>query len=55
MNDVSGLEQNRDVDDYYMHPRYSPSTFEDDIALIIVRIRLFVHPNRPSSVAGMYV
>jgi hypothetical protein len=39
LNNVSGLEQNRDVAFYSMHPRYTPSTWEDDIALIVVRLR----------------
>ncbi|EFX77151.1 trypsin [Daphnia pulex] len=36
LNDKSGLEQNRDVAFYSMHPRYTASTWEDDIALIVL-------------------
>lgn len=36
LNEESGLEQNRDVLVYLMHPRYIASTWEDDIALILV-------------------
>ena len=36
LNDESGLEQNRDVAFYSMHPRYTAKTWEDDIALIVV-------------------
>lgn len=38
LNDESGLEQNRDVEKYLMHPRWTPSTWEDDIALIVVSL-----------------
>jgi hypothetical protein len=38
LNDESGLEQNRDVEKYLMHPRYTASTWEDDIALIVVSL-----------------
>ncbi|XP_046441774.1 transmembrane protease serine 9-like [Daphnia pulex] len=36
LNNESGLEQNRDVAFYSMHPRYTASTWEDDIALIVL-------------------
>lgn len=36
LNEESGLEQNRDVLVYLMHPRYIASTWEDDIALILL-------------------
>lgn len=36
MRTDSGLEQYRDVESYDMHPRYTASTYEDDIALIYV-------------------
>lgn len=36
LNEESGLEQNRDVLLYLMHPRYIASTWEDDIAIILV-------------------
>lgn len=32
----SGLEQIKKVDSYLMHPEYSPTTLENDIALIYV-------------------
>ena len=33
----SGVEQISNVDSYLMHPEYSPTTLENDIALIYVR------------------
>lgn len=36
LRNVSGLEQNRDVSGYLMHPDYNTNTNENDIALIYV-------------------
>lgn len=45
MRTDSGLEQYRDVESYDMHPRYTASTYEDDIALIYVSSPYFTSPN----------
>jgi len=36
LSQASGDEQNRGVTRYVMHPQYSPSTFENDVALIFL-------------------
>jgi trypsin len=38
LSQVSGLEQNREVTRYTMHPQYSSSTFLNDISLIFVSL-----------------
>jgi hypothetical protein len=38
LTEVSGLEQNREVTGYFQHEQFVKATFENDIALLYVRI-----------------
>ena len=37
LSQISGLEQNRDVSNFLIHPDYKKKTSENDIALIYVK------------------